>query len=68
MAWDRPETSVRISRLRRFVRQRLASAKTVESESLQVSDAQLLVARSYGFSNWQELEAEVRQEIEGFPS
>jgi len=59
MAWDRPEASVRISRLRRFARQRLASARRpLENETLHVSDAQFLIARSYGFSNWQELEAE----------
>ena len=59
MAWDRPETSVRISRFRRFVRQRLASAKSLlEGGTLGASDAQLLIARSYGFNNWQELETE----------
>jgi hypothetical protein len=62
MAWDRPDASVRVSRLRRFVRQRLASAKRfVETEPLQISDAQLLIARSYGFPSWHQLEAEAKR-------
>jgi hypothetical protein len=59
IAWDRPDTATRVSRLRRFVLHRLAAAKRlVESETLGVSEAQLLVARSYGFGSWRELEAE----------
>jgi hypothetical protein len=59
MAWDRPEASVRISRIRRFVRQRLdAERRSAEDEMLRISDAQLLIARSYGFNTWQELESE----------
>jgi hypothetical protein len=58
-AWDRPEASVRISRIRRFVRQRLdAERRSAEDEMLRISDAQLLIARSYGFNTWQELESE----------
>jgi len=47
---------VRVSRLRRFVLERLAAAKTQnESDTFELSDAQLLIARSYGFESWQQL-------------
>jgi hypothetical protein len=55
MAWDRPDASVRASRLRRFVRDRLPTRSQTEIENLDLSDAQLLIARSYGFKSWQEL-------------
>lgn len=55
MAWDRPDASVRASRLRRFVRDRLPTGSNTESGNLDLSDAQLLIARSYGFKSWQEL-------------
>ena len=55
MAWDRPDASVRASRLRRFVRDRLPTGSENKSENLDLSDAQLLIARSYGLKSWQEL-------------
>ena len=55
MAWDRPDASQRASRLRRFVRDRLPTRSQTDSENLDLPDAQLLIARSYGFKSWQEL-------------
>jgi hypothetical protein len=55
MAWDRPDASLRASRLRRFVQARLLTRNQTKSENFDLSDAQLLIARSYGFRNWQEL-------------
>jgi hypothetical protein len=57
MAWDRPQKSTRILRIRRFARHRLDYIAQAEiSPTLDASDAQLLVARSYGFGSWTELE------------
>ena len=63
MSWDRPGASVRISRLRRFVRERLAASKTQnENDPLELSDAQLLIARSYGFESWRQLETRTERD------
>ena len=55
MSWDRPQESVRISGLRRFVHDRLPRKPQKDSDTLELSGAQLLVARSYGFDSWREL-------------
>jgi hypothetical protein len=57
MTWDRPGEAIRASRLRRFVRERLATPQTqAASETIEFSDARLLIARSFGFESWGELE------------
>jgi hypothetical protein len=57
LTWDQPSKDVRIARLRRAVRERLGvqydSGK--ESDVLPLADAQLLVARSLGFKDWDQL-------------
>jgi ankyrin repeat protein len=57
MTWDQPSPAVRIERLRRHVRERLGGQLEAENESdtLALSDAQLLIARSLGFGSWDEL-------------
>jgi len=57
LTWDLPPLSERIARFRRFVRERLGrrSGAENESERLDLADAQLLVARSYGFESWAQL-------------
>jgi Ankyrin repeats (3 copies) len=57
MAWDRPGETIRASRLRRFVRERLGLPQSEPTKDpLALSDARLLIARSYGFESWRDLE------------
>jgi len=53
MTWDRPDHAKRALRMRRFVAERLPPRK---SDGIELSDAQLLIARSYGFEGWPQLE------------
>ncbi len=55
--WDLPPLPERIARLRRFVRERLGRRSDSEDESgtLELADAQLLVARAHGFESWEHL-------------
>jgi hypothetical protein len=55
LTWDQPSHDVRRARLRRGVRDRLGSQPGAvnESDTLALADAQLLVARSLGFENWE---------------
>jgi ankyrin repeat protein len=57
LTWDQPSKDVRAARLRRGVRERLAvqSDSGEASNALQLADAQLLVARSLGFRDWDHL-------------
>jgi ankyrin repeat protein len=61
LTWDQPAKDARIARLRRSVLERLGvqpdSGK--ESDALPLTDAQLLVARSLGFKDWDQLVNEV---------
>jgi len=58
MAWDRPGETIRASRLQRFVRERLHLPQSEPSHMPTLSDSRLLIARSYGFESWRDLEAE----------
>ena len=60
MSWDSPGVSVRISRLRRFVRERLAAPDAHKTDALDLADARLLIARSFGFESWRQLEEAAR--------
>jgi hypothetical protein len=62
MTWDRPGEAIRASRLRGFVRERLPAPRHAAGETIEFSDARLLIARSFGFESWRELEtsSEVR--------
>jgi len=53
MTWDRPGEVKRASRLRRFVRERLPQSQA--GDAIDLPDAQLLIAQSYGFKGWNEL-------------
>lgn len=57
LTWDGPPLAVRVARLRRFVGESLGRAPKPdhESDTLDVSDARLLIARSEGFGNWAQL-------------
>jgi len=63
LTWDRPSLPERITRLRRFVRERLGRRPDSENESdtLALADARFMVARAYGFESW----AELSKHIEG---
>jgi RNA polymerase sigma factor (sigma-70 family) len=57
MTWDRPPREVQIARLRCGVQERLGRRSVAEDEiaTLELADAQLLVARSHGFESWAQL-------------
>jgi hypothetical protein len=57
LTWDQPSKDECIARLRRGMRERLGVQFDLENESdtLPLTDAQLLVARSLGFKNWDQL-------------
>src|SRR5262249_42969628 len=57
LTWDQAPNEVRLARLRRAVRERLGkpSSSDNESDTLSLSDAQRLVARSLGFKDWDQL-------------
>jgi len=57
LTWDQPSKDECIARLRRGMRERLGVQSDLENESdtLPLTDAQLLVARSLGFKNWDQL-------------
>jgi ankyrin repeat protein len=57
LTWDQPSKDVRLARLRRGVREKLGLqfASEKESDVLPFADAQLLVARSLGYKNWDQL-------------
>jgi hypothetical protein len=58
MTWDRPGEVTRASRLRRFVRERLHLPHSqTANDTVELSDAQSLIARSYGFHSWRDLES-----------
>jgi RNA polymerase sigma factor (sigma-70 family) len=61
--WDRFPLNERITRFRRFVRERLGrrSESENESDTLALVDARLIVARAHGFESW----AELAKHIEG---
>jgi ankyrin repeat protein len=57
LTWDQPSNEVRMARLRRGVRERLGvpTDSGTESDALPLADAQFLVARSWGFKDWDQL-------------
>jgi hypothetical protein len=57
LTWDQPSKDVCLTRLRRGMRERLGVSADPgkESEALSLADAQLLVARSLGFRDWDRL-------------
>jgi hypothetical protein len=57
LTWDQPSKDECIARLRRRMGERLGVPSGLENESdtLSLTDAQLLVARSLGFKSWDEL-------------
>jgi ankyrin repeat protein len=61
LTWDQPSNEVRVARLRRNVRERLGvtTDSRTESDALLLADAQLLVARSLGFKDWDQLVKDV---------
>jgi hypothetical protein len=61
LTWDQPSNDVRVARLRRAVRERLGvpTDSGTGSNTLPLSDAQLLVARSLGFQDWDQLTKDV---------
>jgi ankyrin repeat protein len=61
MTWDLPPLTERVARLRGVVKERLGTRPdaTKESDSLDLADARLLVARSEGFGSWGELVKEL---------
>jgi hypothetical protein len=58
---EQPSNEVRVARLRRNVRERLGvpTDSRTESDALPLADAQLLVARSLGFKDWDQLVKDV---------
>jgi ankyrin repeat protein len=61
LTWDQPSKDVCLARLRRSVRERLGvpSDTGKESDRLPLADAQLQVARSLGFKDWDQLVKDV---------
>jgi ankyrin repeat protein len=61
LTWDQPSKDVCLTRLRRGVRERLGVPADLgkESEVLPLADAQLLVARSLGFKDWDQLASDL---------
>jgi hypothetical protein len=61
LTWDQSSKNVRMARLRRAVWERLgiATDSGTESAALPLGDAQLLVARSLGFKDWDQLVRDV---------
>jgi ankyrin repeat protein len=57
LTWDQPQREIQVARLRRGVQERLGRRSGAEDESatLDLADAQFLVARSLGFESWEEL-------------
>ena len=57
MTWGAPGEITRASRLRGFVRERLPERqRNTAGDLIELSEAQELIARSYGFESWIELE------------
>lgn len=61
MEWDHPPHSVRVSRLRKAVQQRLGT-RVAEATQIRLTpeDAQGLIARAEGFERWADLVADIR--------
>jgi len=57
LTWDQPSREIQVTRLRRGVQERLGRRSGAEGESatLDLSDAQFLVARANGFESWAQL-------------
>jgi ankyrin repeat protein len=57
LTWDQPSNDIRLARLRRGVRERLGNQadSAQETSVLPLADAQLLIARSLGFKDWDQL-------------
>jgi RNA polymerase sigma factor (sigma-70 family) len=57
LTWDQPPREVQVARLRRGVQERLGRRSGAEDDSatLDLADAQFLVARSLGFESWAQL-------------
>lgn len=57
LTWDQPSKEVRIERLRRGVRERLVRHPELgaATDTLPLTDARFLVARSLGFKDWDQL-------------
>jgi hypothetical protein len=57
LTWDQPSREVQVARLRRGVQERLGRRSGAEDESatLDLADAQFLVARAHGFESWAQL-------------
>jgi len=56
LGWDRPPPEVRLARLRKAIGEQLRQIRGADlARELALSDARLLIARSEGFADWQEL-------------
>jgi hypothetical protein len=58
LTWDQPSKDVCLTRLRRGVREKLGGVPDdpgKDSKALPLADAQILVARSLGFKDWDRL-------------
>ena len=62
LSWDQPSNDVRLARLRRGVQERLGVRieSGTESASLPLADTQILVARSLGFTDWNQLVKDIQ--------
>ena len=63
LTWDQPTPEVRRARLRQGVRGRLGIRPDAEdeSDSLKLTDAQLLIARSLGHESWERLAKHIEE-------
>jgi hypothetical protein len=63
LTWDQPSREVQVARLRRGVQERLGRRSGAEDESatLDLADAQFLVARSLGFESWDQLAKQIEE-------
>lgn len=55
MTWDQLTQAIRVERLHQYVRERLGARAEAESDTLELDDAQFLIARSLGYRDWAHL-------------
>jgi ankyrin repeat protein len=69
IGWDRPPHDVRVSRLRKAVRERLGHRRSRETTdaTLAEDDARRLVAEAEGFQKWEELVGDLERPPLSFP-
>jgi len=63
LTWDQPPREVQVARLRRGAQERLGrrSGADDESATLDLADAQFLVACSLGFESWDQLVKQIEE-------